>query len=131
MTDIAQLPSPLNNIVIETGLGQYRDFGLDETSEYPLRGVKMHARYGYLPGYTAEDDADLDFFVGDDVDGRHGWIRVYRGDDNPEEHKFFVNMSDNQIRKTLDEYKPVLRGAHNFDSLDELLKDIARFRNTS
>jgi hypothetical protein len=58
-----------NNIVIENLKGSKKEFG----KNYPIPVMTYPVDYGYLPGYTAQDDADLDFFKGTaQKDGLHG-----------------------------------------------------------
>lgn len=127
MSLITKLPSPLNTIIIENKTGSYKDFKTD--GKYPLEGANFFADYGYIPGYIGEDGHDLDFFVGDDLEGKCGYFTVWRSNEVPAEHKYFVCMNESQLTKTLKEYEPVLTGEPRGNMLlEQVIDDIEKFR---
>jgi len=126
-TLISQLPSPLNAIFVEMQPGDYKDFG--SASDYPLRGVAFVTQYGYLSGYKGEDDAELDFFVGSQLHGLCGSFVVFRPELANGEHKFYIAMSKDELRKTLEEYKPVVLAHKPLTNTDALLEEIKEFKN--
>ena len=79
MNIAAQLPEPLNTFVVDVPANQYYDFELAPDSDYPLKGVTYPVDYGNIPGYTAEDSHELDFYVGNEVNGEIGCVLVDRG----------------------------------------------------
>lgn len=124
---ISQLPTPLNSIFVEMQPGDYKDFGA--ASNYPLKGVTFATHYGYLPGYKGEDDAELDFFVGAQLNGLRGSFVVFRPELANGEHKFYVAMSEEELGKTLEEYKPVVLKHQPLKNVDELLQAIESFKS--
>ncbi len=123
------LPSPLNTFVLDVAQNQYYDFGLPTNSAYPLKGVTYSVDYGHILGYTTEDHHELDLFVGNDLDGLCGSITVFRGEDNPDEHKFYVGLSSAERDQVLRELESVLRSHEAIGSMLELIQDIQRFRD--
>lgn len=121
------LPAPLNTIVIEMKPGEYKTFGA--ASDYPLKGVTFLTEYGYLPGYTGEDGAELDFFVGTQFDGFCGSFVVFRPELKNGEHKFYVAMSEIELFETLKEYAPVVLTHTPLGDMDALLRAIEIFKN--
>lgn len=119
------LPAPLNTIFVEMQPGDYKDFG--SAGDYPLKGVTFASQYGYLPGFTGEDGVELDFFVGSQQDGLCGSFTVFRPELKDGEHKFYVAMTDNELAKTLEEYKPVLLKHEPLKNIDELLQAVRPF----
>jgi len=102
--------SLLNAFHIEKREGEYKDFGLPEDDPYPLRGVTYPCNYGYVDGYKGEDGAELDFFMGEGGD-RSGYIVVSRPELPHGEHKFYTNLTDDQVEKVLKEFI----GAQKYD----------------
>lgn len=129
MSTTQDLPEPLNQIVIEKQAGEYKDFGAG--ADYPLKGVTFAADYGYLPGYTGEDGAELDFFVGTAPDGLCGSFTVFRPELANGEHKFYVHMSEEELAKTLEEYEPVMIEREPLKDLAELLEAIEDHKATN
>jgi hypothetical protein len=126
-TLVPTLPTLLNTIFVEMHPGDHKDFGAAQ--DYPLKGVTFVTEYGYLPGYTGEDGADLDFFVGSQKDGLCGSFIVYRPELEHGEHKFYVCMGEEELAATLKEYEPVVVNREPLNSLDELLLEIEKFKN--
>lgn len=128
MSLIPKLPSPLNTIVIENKVGSYKDFGASKG--YPLKGVTYHADYGYLPGYIGEDGDGLDFFVGTSTQGLCGYFWVWRSEEVPTEHKFFVCLTDQELADTLVEYEAVQVGKVTMvTSVEELQVTVHGFKD--
>lgn len=123
---VPTLPKPLDTIFIEMRPGERKDFGA--APDYPLKGVTFATEYGYLPGYTGEDGADLDFFVGSQKDGLCGSFTVYRPELKHGEHKFYVCMSEEELAATLKEYEPVAQGHVPLKGVNDLLKVIGSYR---
>ena len=65
----------LRTAVVDQPKGSYKHFGL---KNYPLKGIKYTSDYGYLPGYTGEDEAELDFFRG--TGNKQGILLFHRPD---------------------------------------------------
>jgi len=122
------LPKPLDSFVVENPTGSYKDFQLAEDDDYPLRGVEFFANYGYLPGFTGEDGHDLDLFVGDAENGECGFFIVWRND-APKEHKFYVNMSEEQLNKTLNAYSKVLVSQESLPDVNTVIVSIDSFKS--
>ena len=123
---IPHLPDPLNNIFIEMRPGDHKDFGA--APDYPLKGVIFMTEYGYLPSYTGEDGAALDFFVGSKLDGLCGSFTVYRPELKNGEHKFYVCMGEEDLAATLKEYEPVVVKHEPLEGMAELLSKIEQFK---
>ena len=124
-----QLPIPLDTFVIDVPANQYYDFELTPDSTYPLKGVTYPVDYGNIPGYTGEDGHELDFYIGTTLNGLIGYVVVFRGDDRPNEHKFYVGLTEQEQQSILSELKPVLIKQQEIDSLDELLEAIEPFKD--
>lgn len=129
MNIASQLPSPLSEFVIDVPQNTYYDFNLDANSTYPLSGVTYPVDYGNIPGYTGEDGHELDLFVGKTVEGESGYIIVDRGDNIPDEHKFYIGLTNEDVGKVLDELRPVLIEHKGFNNQDELLEMIDQFKD--
>jgi inorganic pyrophosphatase len=120
------LPQPLDTIIIENKKGTYKDF--QASADYPLKGVTYPVDYGYLPGYTGEDNADLDFFVGSEEPGLSGFIRVSRPDTENGETKFFTNVTNEDIDAICVAFKPVLIEQETFTESNAILLAIQKFK---
>ncbi len=129
MNTLSQLPAPLNTFVVDIPKNQYYDFELEEGSTYPLSGVTYPVDYGNIPGHTGEDGHELDLFVGSDIGGKAGSVFVYRGTDVPNEHKFYVAMSDSELATVLQELEPVLLDHASIATSTELLEQIENFKD--
>ncbi len=125
----SQLPRPLNTFVIDVPQNTYYDFELEPNSIYPLKGVTYPVDYGNIPGYTAQDGHELDLFVGNTPNGKCGYVIVQRGEEIPDEHKFYIELSNDELSKILAELKPVLIENKNFETMDELLEMIEQFKD--
>lgn len=126
-TILEVLPAPLTTLFLEMQRGDYKDFGSSE--DYPLKGVTFATAYGYLPGFTGEDGVELDFFVGSQKAGLCGSFTVFRPELKDGEHKFYVAMTEDELVKTLEEYKPVVLKHEPLEDIDELLQAIEGFRD--
>jgi hypothetical protein len=76
-------------------------------------------------GYTGEDGAELDIFVGSS--SLDGYIVVWRLD-VPTETKFFINVSTDELNLIKKEFGPVLREVKVLNT-DEFEMKIAEFKN--
>ncbi len=112
--------------VLENPTGSYKDFELKNPEDYPIPGVNFYADYGYLPGFTGEDGHELDFFIGTDENGHNGFFIVWRSDEVPEEHKFYIRMSGVELDKTIDEYRKVFVRQQEL-SVEEVVEAIKQF----
>ncbi len=122
-TDKISLP-----VTIENKKGSYKSFEVEGDplwKGYPLKGVTYPVDYGSIAGYTGEDGADLDVFVGS---GEHyGYITVSRMD-VPVETKFFMSMTEQEIEAVHDAFAPVLLTLWQL-SADEFENQLQKFKN--
>lgn len=115
-------------IKIENPKGSYKSFeteGDPVWSPYPLKGVTYPVDYGYIEGYTGEDGAELDIFVGSS--SLDGYIVVWRLD-VPTETKFFINVSVDELNSIKKEFAPVLKETKVLNNEDFDLM-ISQFKN--
>ncbi|HLD81647.1 MAG TPA: hypothetical protein VJA22_00380 [Patescibacteria group bacterium] len=115
-------------VVIENPKGSYKSFEIENDpvwSSYPLKGMTYPVDYGYIEGYTGEDGAGLDLFVG----SGHlaGYIRVWRLD-VPTETKFFANITDSELEEIKKCFGPVLREVKLLNDMD-FTKALEKFNN--
>lgn len=129
MNIAAQLPEPLNTFVVDVPANQYYDFELAPDSDYPLKGVTYPVDYGNIPGYTAEDSHELDFYVGNEVNGEIGCVLVDRGASIGNEHKFYVAVTKEELTLILNELEPVLVERTKLPDMQSLLVAIETYRN--
>lgn len=115
----------LNNlkIEVENPAGSYKSFGDNE--EYPLKGVTYPVDYGFIEGLQGEDGDPLDVFVGSG--NLNGYIKVWRLD-VPEETKFFKNLTQEELEKVLEVFKPVLLSHETISDEEKFLVELAKFR---
>lgn len=125
----SELPAPLNTFVVDVPANQYYDFELEPGSTYPLAGVTYPVDYGNIPGYIAEDTHELDLFVGNQLDGEIGFVIVERGDNNPNEHKFYVGLTPKEVEKVINELEPVLVAHDKIPDINTLVAAIAVFKD--
>lgn len=125
---IPQLPPPLDQLIIENKKGSYKDFQLKPGDTYPLAGITYPVDYGCLLGYTGEDGHDLDFLVGSELEGKAGYILVWRND-VPTEHKYYVGMTEQELNQSLEVFKPVTKEHVALPGLSELIRSIEQFKN--
>jgi hypothetical protein len=95
-------------IIIENPKSSYKSFETDNDAvwnSYPLKGVTYPVDYGCIDGYKGEDEAELDIFVGSG--NKNGCIKVWRLD-VPEETKFFIKLTDEELANVLKVFEPVL-----------------------
>lgn len=129
-TQRVPLPSPLDTFEVDVPKNEYYDFELPEGSTYPLAGVTYPVDYGHIQGYTTEDGHELDLFVGEHVsDGKMGYIVVDRGESMPNEHKFYLRLSDDEVDGILTELKPVLVQHGKIEDLAALLESIKKYKD--
>ena len=121
------LPAPFDTFRLEIEPGHHKDFGLADDDPYPLRGVTYPVAYGDIPGFTGEDGADLDVFVGSGE--LYGYMKVWRDDTPNGEHKFFVNVTESEEAGILDQFGPVMTEHGRFNSFDELLAAVKPFQS--
>jgi NTP pyrophosphatase (non-canonical NTP hydrolase) len=114
-----------NNIVIENPKGSKKEFG----KNYPIPVMTYPVDYGYLPGYTAQDDADLDFFKGTaQKDGLHGSFDVWRPDVKGElETKFYTGATELERDQILKAFQKVIRGTPKSYISNDLMEAIKHF----
>lgn len=115
-------------IEIENPAGSYKSFEVDEEKEgekYPLEGVTYPVDYGYIEGFQGEDGAELDVFVGSG--NLNGYIKVWRLD-IPQETKFFKDLTQEELAKVLEVFKPVLLSHEIISEEDKFLVELAKFR---
>lgn len=129
MNIASELPSPLSNFVVDVPENTYYDFKLEPDSTYPLPGVTYPVDYGNIPGYIGEDTHELDLFVGNDLNGKAGYVVVQRGEVIPDEHKFYAGLTEEEVSRVLEELQPVLIKHKRFDNLNELLEMIEQFKD--
>jgi hypothetical protein len=124
-----QLPEPLTSFIIDVPAHHYYDFELSPESTYPLRGVTYPVDYGHINGYTAEDGHELDLFVGNSADGLAGVVLVDRGTNTPNEHKFYVALSAEEVTGIISQLKPVLISHQELATTKDLLANIEQFKD--
>lgn len=124
-----QLPEPISTFTVDVPANQYYDFELAPDSTYPLKGVTYPVDYGNIPGYTGEDGHELDFYVGTTLNGLIGYVVVFRGENRPNEHKFYVGLTEQEQQSIVSELKPVLIEQQKIGSLDELLGAVEPFKD--
>jgi len=88
------------------------------------QGVTYPVDYGCIDGYKGEDEAELDIFVGSGH--KNGYIKVWRLD-VPEETKFFIKLTDEELNDVLQVFKPVLL---KYEILDDknFVSEIEKFK---
>lgn len=114
-------------IHIENLKGSYKSFEIENDpiwSSYPLKGVTYPVDYGYVDEYYGEDRAELDIFVG--TGDKNGYIKVWRLD-VPEETKFFIKLTDEELTNVLNVFKPVLL-KHEILSDENFISTIENFK---
>lgn len=131
MNIASQLPDPLNQFVLDIPANQYYDFELPPDSTYPLKGVTYPVDYGHIPGYTTEDNHELDLFVGTQPDGETGYVIIDRGETMPNEHKFYVALTDEEAEEVTKQLEPVLVEHKTLNGLPDLLEAIKKFKDQS
>jgi len=117
------------NITIENKAGTYKSFHTEGDpiwDKYPLKGVTYPVDYGYIEGYTGEDDADLDVFIGSG--NLNGYIKVWRLDVK-EETKILKNVTQAEIDAIINEFKSVITSTGIFTNKTEFEKFLATFSN--
>lgn len=112
-------------IQIENKKGSYKSFGNDPN--YPLKGVTYPVDYGYIEGYTGEDDDPLDIFIGNGNGKLFGYVEVWRLD-VPKETKMFIYVTKEELEKILNAFKPVLK-SYKILMQDEFDAKLNDFKN--
>jgi hypothetical protein len=124
------LPKPFDTFRLEKQPGEYKDFHVAADDPYPLKGVIYPTNYGDIEGYTGEDGHPLDVFVGTGV--ILGFFQVFRPEIAEQiEHKFYLNLTEDEEAAVLEAFDPVLRSHGRFGSIDELIKAMSPFKNES
>lgn len=122
------LPKPFDTFRLEKQAGEYKDFHVAEDDPYPLKGVTYATAYGDIEGYTGEDKHPLDVFVG--TGKLLGFFTVYRPDvEGDEEHKFYLNFTEEEERATLDSFSAVLQRHGSYAKFDELVEAMEPFKD--
>jgi len=124
-----KLNPPFDTFRVEKHAGEYKDFGISDDSTYPLKGVTYPVDYGDIAGYITEDGANLDLFVGEKGE-ICGFFRVSRPDLKDGEHKFYINLSDEEERAVLEQFAPVIIEQGRFETIEDLVGAVQRFKNT-
>ena len=120
------LPPPFDTFRLEMHPGDHKDFGISADDPYPLKGVTYPTEYGEIAGYTGEDGDLLDLFVG--TGALLGFIKVSRPDVE-HEHKFYVNLTEDEEAAVLGEFDPVILSHGRFESIEQLIKAIEPFKD--
>lgn len=123
------LPKPLNSFQVDVPANTYYNFELTPNSTYPLKGVTYTVDYGNIPGYIAEDGQELDLFVGNASNGKLGSIVVDRGQTIPNERKFYVALTTEELNAVLKELDPVLVSHRTATDITELLTQIKEYKD--
>jgi hypothetical protein len=123
---MSNLQPPFDKFRLEKHAGEYKDFQLQINNPYPLRGVTYPVDYGDIPDYVGEDGADLDIFVGNGI--LNGFIIVRRPDIDDGEHKFYINVNEEEESAILKEFSPVLQQNGRFETFNDLLAAIKPFQ---
>lgn len=114
-------------IIIENLRGSYKKFA-DSLDEYPILGVTYPTHYGYIKGYVSEDNHDLDAFIGNG--SLCGYIKVKRYDfPNGIETKVFLHISDDEYKKIIEAYEPVLSENTIIEKEDALISFLENFKD--
>jgi hypothetical protein len=119
---------PELKIHIENPAGTYKSFQTEDDpvwEKYPLKGVTYPVDYGYIEGYQGEDEAELDVFIGSG--DLNGYIKVSRMD-VPEETKFFKNLTQEELDKVIETFKPVLINYQIIGYKDLFIREIEKFK---
>lgn len=124
-----KLDPPFDTFRVEKHAGEYKDFGNADDTTYPLKGVTYPVDYGDIEGYTTEDGANLDLFVGVDG-GACGFFRVFRPELPDGEHKFYINLTEEEEASVLEQFAPVIIERGRFDTVSELIGAIQQFKNS-
>lgn len=120
------LPKPFDTFKVEKQAGEYKDFGLAPESSYPLKGVTYPVDYGDIEGYVAEDGAKLDLFVGTGI--INGYIVVSRPELEEGEHKFYIQLTDEEEQAVLREFEPVITSHGRFATYEDIIEAIEPFK---
>jgi len=114
----------LNSAVIDQPKGSYKHFGL---KNYPLKGIKYTTDYGYLPGHTGEDKAELDFFRG--TGKKQGTLLFHRPDvKGGKETKTYFNMSTKELSRIRKDLAPILLD-HTAMSQKRFAEELKKFKD--
>lgn len=124
------LRSPLDTFRLEKRAGEYKAFVASDDDPYPLKGVTYPTDYGDIAGYTAEDGAGLDLFVGTDKNGLLGFIKVWRPELPNGETKIFTNVTESEEAAILEAFEPVLTDHGRFDNISSLQQAIKQFKQS-
>ncbi|MSS74937.1 hypothetical protein EXS73_01865 [Candidatus Pacearchaeota archaeon] len=103
-------------IVIEQPAGTYKSFEIENNpvwKDYPLSGVIYPVDYGYIKGYTSEDNDDLDIFVGSGA--LCGYIKIWRCD-VPLETKIIYKVTPGEYDTIIKTFKSVIKEKRVFEN---------------
>jgi len=118
------------SIVIDQPKGSYQDYKIKEYKalrNYPMAGVKHPTDYGYIKGYTAEDEDGLDVFTG--TGKLQGLLTMYRPDvKGNSETKTYMGLTKKELKDVKKEFKPVIR-THVPLKTKQFVKAIKKFKN--
>ena len=113
-------------VVIDHVRGSYKKFA-DTVEQYPVLGVTFPTHYGYIKEYIGEDQRGLDVFLG--TGNLLGYIRFERKEAmGGVETKMFLHISEEELDLILKEYEPVVQEVAQFETEDDFLEYIERFR---
>lgn len=121
-----ELLPPFNTFRLEKRAGEFKDFEIPADDPYPLKGVTYPVNYGDIPDYIGEDGDDLDIFLGNG--SLNGFIKVARPDLEDGEHKFYVNLTEEEEAAVLKEFALVLISNMRFSTFDEIITAIQPFK---
>lgn len=122
------LQKPFDTFRIEKRAGEYKDFATANT-DYPLKGVTYPVDYGDIEGYLGEDGANLDLFLGSGH--LHGYFVVFRPELKNGEHKFYLNLTNEEEAAVLAQFAPVITEQNRFDTYEDLVKAVEPFRSVA
>lgn len=124
-------PELLASFVQEFEPGEYKDFELLSDDAYPLKGITYPVKYGEIPGYIAEDGAYVDLLVGAQDGIVCGEITVFRGEAVPNERKFFVQCTKDEVQAIIEAYGPVLTTHKEYDDFSELQAVLQTYKSNA
>jgi hypothetical protein len=122
------LPKPFDTFCVECKAGEYKDFGQSPESTYPLKGVTYPVDYGDIEGYKTEDSANLDLFVGTKNDGLRGYLVVHRPELEAGEHKFYINLSEEEEKQVIDAFNPVIIQHGRYETQQDMSNAVEIFK---
>ena len=92
-----------------------------------MLGANYPTDYGYIKGYTAEDEAGLDVFTG--TGKLQGLLTMYRPDIKGNwETKTYMGLTKKELKAVKKEFKPVI-SKHVPLKTKQFIKAIKKFKN--